>query len=146
MADHPISIQLFNETSSSLPLDQNTFQKLAEGLAAGENCSFRMLEAVIVGEERILKINQTYLEHDYVTDIITFRYDEGSKNNIEGTLYCCWPRIQEQADEYGETAEKELKRVLLHGLLHLVGYKDDTDEHQSEIRAKENQYLKELER
>lgn len=139
------SIELFNDTGASLPVDSSTFQALAKLVEEGEDCSFQLLEAVAVTETRIREINREYLDHDYVTDIITFRYDENKGfSRIEGTLYCCWSRISEQAKDYNETPGREFHRVLLHGLLHLAGYRDQTEEDQSTMRRQENYYLDKL--
>jgi rRNA maturation RNase YbeY len=140
------SIELFNDTQASLPVDSSTFQVLSSLVEEGEECSFQLLEAVVVTESRIREINREYLEHDYVTDIITFRYDANKgTSSIEGTLYCCWTRISEQAKDYDETPEREFHRVLIHGLLHLAGYQDQSEEEQSIMRQRENYYLDKFE-
>ncbi len=104
-----------------------------------------MVEVVYVDEEGIIEINKKYLQRDYVTDIISFNYDEDEgKKNIEGTLYCCAPRIYEQSTEIGEKPETEFFRILIHGLLHLVGYDDQSDEERANMRTKENFYLRKI--
>lgn len=142
----PSSITLFNETTASLPVDSSTFQSLVELVKKGEGCTFHLLEAVVVTEERIREINRQYLDHNYTTDIITFRYDENKEPvDIEGTLFCCWSRIREQAKEYDEHPEREFQRVLIHGLLHLVGYEDRTEKNRSVMKARESHYLEKFE-
>src|SRR5699024_12096670 len=99
-------IQLFNQTSCSLPVSEAQIRQIASVLSQHENCSFLLLEVVFVDEEEIVRINKEYLGHRYITDIITFRYDKKDYNSgIEGTLYCCALRIKEQALEYDVRSE-----------------------------------------
>lgn len=101
-----------------------------------------MIEAVYVDEPEIIRINQEHLERDYVTDIITFRYDDDPEHrHVEGTLFCCAPRITEQAGEFNSSEEREFRRILIHGLLHLLDYEDQTDDERRQMRKLENRYL-----
>ena len=80
-----------------------------------------------------------YLQHDYFTDIITFDYCEGSK--ISGDLFISIDSVRENASFYGVDFETELDRVMVHGVLHLIGYDDHTPEDISVMRQKENYYI-----
>jgi rRNA maturation RNase YbeY len=142
MADSQPDIQIFNETDLSIPLELPIFKIIAESISQKERCSFNFLEIVYVDEKEIIRINKEHLDRDYVTDIITFRYDESeTKSNIEGTMFCCAPRIVEQAEEFDESTEREFKRIYIHGLLHLVGYDDQTSSQKERMATKENTYL-----
>lgn len=134
-------LQLFNRSGHSIPLDETQALSLLRLVEEGERCSFALVELVYVKAKRMREINSQYLGRDYLTDIITFRYDEESEEEMEGTLYCCAERIREQAGEYGEPAEREFRRVFLHGLLHLAGYGDDMPEDREHMRALEDRYL-----
>ena len=104
--------------------------------------SFSFIEVVYVDEKEITHINQKHLSHDYVTDIITFSYHDPSENEpVEATLFCCAPRIQEQAVEFGVDADTEFLRVYIHGLLHLAGYSDELPDQKAVMREKENFYI-----
>jgi rRNA maturation RNase YbeY len=95
-----------------------------------------------VDEDEIVRINKDHLDRDYVTDIITFRYDEPEdKEQIEGTMFCCAPRITEQAKEFNESPKREFLRIYIHGLLHLIGYEDKSDEQKKLMTGKENTYM-----
>lgn len=145
MAEAQSDIQFYNETDLDIPLSQKTCTRLASSFSDAENCSFKFLEIVYVDKEKIIRINKEHLERNYVTDIITFRYDENSNSKaIEGTLFCCAPRIVEQALELDESPKNEYLRIYIHGLLHLVGYEDKTDDQKKQMTAKENKYLKEF--
>ncbi len=87
----------------------------------------------------LLDVNRKYLGHDYFTDIITFDYCEGER--LSGDLFISVDSVRENAIEYGTEFANELNRVMVHGLLHLIGYDDHTEEDVKTMREKENQYL-----
>lgn len=137
------TLQIFNESSVNIPLDQTTAQMILSLIEEQEQVTFEFIEVVYVEVDEIVRINKDHLDRDYVTDIISFRYDENpnGKEGIEGTLFCCAPRITEQADEFGETTNKEFSRILIHGLLHLIGYEDQTKEDKDKMTELEDKYL-----
>lgn len=142
-ASGPVRVDLYNESGIALPFSEDCFDRLARHVEQEEQCRFDLLELVYLDEQAIIEVNREYLGRHYVTDIITFRYDNPEIGNgaIEGTLYCCAPRISEQARECGETAEREFARVFVHGLLHLCGYDDQTEHQKSHMTGKEDAYL-----
>lgn len=87
----------------------------------------------------MLDINQKYLQHDYFTDIITFDYCEGDR--LSGDLFISVDSVRENSVEFGTEFKDELNRVIIHGLLHLVGYDDHTEKDIKLMRSKENYYL-----
>ncbi|MBQ1682787.1 MAG: rRNA maturation RNase YbeY, partial [Bacteroidales bacterium] len=97
------------------------------------------ISIIFCSDPYILDINQRYLQHDYFTDIITFDYCEGKV--LSGDLFISIDTVRENAAEYGASFEEELSRVMVHGLLHLIGYDDHTPEEQKEMRGKEDYYL-----
>ncbi len=97
------------------------------------------ISIIFCSDPYILDINQRYLQHDYFTDIITFDYCEGKV--LSGDLFISIDTVRENAREYGTTFEEELNRVMVHGLLHLIGYDDHTPAEQQEMRGKEDYYL-----
>ena len=94
---------------------------------------------IFCDDEYLLKINQDYLQHDYYTDIITF--DQVRGKTISGEIFVSLPRIKDNASLISKNYEEEKKRVIAHGILHLCGYKDKTEEEQKTMRAKEDFYL-----
>ncbi len=97
------------------------------------------VQYIFCDDDYLLKINQDFLQHDYYTDIITFDNSIGKK--IEGEIYISTNRIKENAIEYQVSFEEELNRVLIHGILHLLGFKDKTTEEQDLMTKKENEAL-----
>lgn len=95
---------------------------------------------VFCSDDYLLKINIEYLNHDYLTDIITFDNSE-QEEMIEGDIFISIDRVKDNAKIFKVSFEHELKRVLVHGILHLCGYSDKTDEEEKLMRSKENHYL-----
>ena len=98
------------------------------------------LSIIFCSDNYILDINLRYLQHDYFTDIITFDYCEG--DTVSGDLFISIDSVRENAVFYGATFEDELDRVMVHGVLHLLGYDDHTPEDIAVMREKENYYVK----
>ncbi len=95
---------------------------------------------VFVSDEYLLKMNQEHLNHDFYTDIITFNYNE--ENSLGGEMYISVDRVRDNAVEFeGGDFEKELARVVIHGVLHLIGFDDQTDADEEKIRAEEDACL-----
>ena len=97
------------------------------------------INIIFCSDNYILDINQRYLQHDYFTDIITFDYCEGDK--LSGDLFISVDSVRENSIEYGTEFPDELNRVIVHGVLHLIGYDDHTDDDIAMMRKKENYYL-----
>jgi rRNA maturation RNase YbeY len=99
------------------------------------------IQFIFCNDARLLQINIEYLDHDTLTDIITFPYGE---EYIEGDIYISIDRIRENAGTYGVSFEQELHRVMIHGVLHLCGYGDKTPDEKTAMTGKENDYLGKL--
>ena len=84
-------------------------------------------------------INVEYLQHDYYTDIISFNYNEGNKINSD--IYISVDRVQENSIEYGVEFSAELRRVIIHGILHLVGHNDESETDKKQMRTLEDECL-----
>ena len=97
------------------------------------------ISVIFCSDPYLLEINRKYLGHDYYTDIITFDYSEGG--TISGDLFISVDTVRSNAEYYSADFKDELDRVIVHGVLHLIGYDDHTDEQTAEMRARENHYL-----
>lgn len=95
---------------------------------------------IFCSDEYILKVNKEYLDHDYYTDIITFDNSE-EDGMLESDLFISVDRIKDNAITLQEPFEKEFHRVLIHGILHLLGYDDKDEQEKSKMRSKENECL-----
>jgi rRNA maturation RNase YbeY len=133
-------IRFFNEdTTYILPQKQATRQWLTkqakqEGYALGE------LNYIFCSDDYLLQVNRDHLDHDYYTDIITFDNSE-TEDKIDGDLFISVDRVADNASQLQIPTEQELRRVLAHGLLHLCGYGDKSEEEAKQMRTKEEEWL-----
>ena len=125
-----ISFALESESTTS-----NWLLKLVES----HNKKVGELNYIFCSDDYLLKMNQEHLKHDYFTDIITFDYCEDDL--ISGDLFISIDRTNENAKTFGKTQINELNRVIAHGLLHLLGFKDKTAEDIAEMRSMEERAL-----
>lgn len=94
---------------------------------------------IFCNDDKILEVNRQYLQHDYYTDIITFDYTEGDK--IAGDLFISLDTVRSNAEQFGQSYETELHRVIIHGILHLCGINDKGPGEREIMEANENQAL-----
>ncbi|MBQ4420106.1 MAG: rRNA maturation RNase YbeY [Bacteroidales bacterium] len=106
-----------------------------------ENAGFRLgsVSYIFCSDEKILEVNKQYLNHDFYTDIITFDYVE--KDTINGDIFISTDRVKENASQFNVPFEEELHRVIIHGILHLLGHQDHTPKEEKQMRKKENEAL-----
>ena len=95
---------------------------------------------IFCDDDYLLEINQQYLDHDTLTDIISFDYSIG--NELHGDVFISVERVRENANDFNVAFEEELKRVLVHGVLHYCGYKDKSEEDEKLMRQKEEEKMK----
>lgn len=109
-------------------------------VAESEGYSLSALSYIFCNDQYLLDLNQTYLSHDTLTDIITFDYVEGTV--VSGDIFISVDRLKENAAIFKVSFEEERLRVMAHGLLHLMGYKDKNTEDQEVMSNKENEKIK----
>lgn len=116
-------------------------KKWLSEVAQREHFSIDELTYIFLDDEALLEMNVSYLNHDTLTDIITFDNSEPETPYIEGDIFISIERVKENATLFNVPFEQELRRVLSHGLLHLCGYKDKTKEEEKLMRQKEEEAL-----
>lgn len=132
----------FNYADVQLPFNKKRALKFfVFKLFTLEKKQIQRVDFVFCSDEFLLKLNQAHLQHDTLTDIITFDLSE-SKKNIVAEVYVSVERVMENAETHKTTFASELQRVVFHGALHLCGYKDKTTKQLAEMRALEDKYLK----
>lgn len=95
---------------------------------------------IFCNDEYLLEINRQYLDHDTLTDIISFDYSEG--NTLQGDIFISTERVMDNAADFGVSFQEELKRVMAHGVLHYCGYKDKSEADEQLMRQKEEEKMK----
>lgn len=108
-------------------------------VAEAEQRNIGDINIIFCSDPYILDINIQYLQHDYYTDIITFDYCEGDV--LSGDLFISIDSVRDNSSEFSSSFNDELNRVIVHGLLHLIGYDDHNDEDIAVMRSKEDFYL-----
>lgn len=117
-------------------------KKFLKQLAENEKQKINELNYIFCSDEELLVINKRFLSHDYYTDIITFNLSTSEYEPITGEVYISIDRIRDNATTYNTTIERELHRIIFHGLLHLCGYNDKKPSQKSVMTKRENYYLK----
>jgi probable rRNA maturation factor len=133
-------INFFSEEIKFLLKDKIRLREWIYEVVKKEKKDIEFINYIFCSDAYLLKLNKTYLQHNYFTDVITFSYDEGEKQ-LKGDIYISIERVKENAKDYSRTFYNELHRVMIHGVLHLIGYEDNTDKERELIRKKEDKYL-----
>ena len=130
----------FFETKNLKIKNKTKVRSLIKSLCLKENKKLGFINCVFCSDEYLVEINKKHLKNDYYTDIITFDHKE-AEDNVEGDLYISAERIKENAKNFRVTTEEELVRVIIHGVLHLIGYKDKSKKEKVIMTQKENKYI-----
>jgi len=133
-------LSFFFEKIEPVKIQKEAVQNAIDFLIENEKKQPGEISVIFCSDEYLLKINEQYLNHNYYTDIVTFDYVENSV--ISGDLFISLDRIKENSAQFNVAFKEELYRVILHGVLHLVGYKDKTATEKKLMRGKEDFYLK----
>lgn len=108
-------------------------------IAAHYSKNLGVINFIFCDDDYILSVNQQYLKHDYYTDVITFDYCEG--NQLSGDIFISLDTVKFNSEKFGVTYENEFCRVICHSMLHLIGFKDKSEEDSREMRQNENNCL-----
>lgn len=133
-------VSFFYEKEVALK-NRSKLKKFIETVFIKEKKKLGSLNIIFCTDKALLAINQKYLNHNYRTDIITFELSS-FRMPIEGEIYISVDRVKANAKSWKEPFNKELHRVIFHGVLHLCGYKDKNDKEKIQMRKKEDVYIK----
>ena len=134
------SINFFKDSTKFKLEKRRELRKWINNVVNSEKCNIEWINFVFCDDRILADMNIKYLNHNTLTDILTFSFSD-SGENISGEIYISVQRVRENASNYKVTFEKELHRVMIHGILHLLGYNDSTKEENESMRQKENFYL-----
>jgi probable rRNA maturation factor len=135
------SVETFNESGKRV--NRLLLTRLARKVLAEESVLEYAVTIVVVDNEEISRLNKQFLKHNGPTDVIAFPYEE---QVMQCDLFVSLDQAELQAAEYGVTVNNELARLVIHGLLHLMGCKDDTPARRGAMRRRENRHLNEIEK
>ena len=130
----------FNYETTFELTNEDQFSTWISQVIASENKKEGDVNYVFCNDDYLLNLNEQYLNHDTLTDIISFDYSVG--NELHGDIFISIERVQENATIYNVTFIEEFKRVLVHGILHYCGYKDKTTQDEQIMRIKEDEKIK----
>jgi rRNA maturation RNase YbeY len=120
--------------------NEEQFSNWISSVIVSEDKKEGEINYIFCDDEYLLGLNEQYLNHDTLTDIISFDYSVGKE--LHGDIFISTERVLENAAEFKVTFEEELKRVMVHGVLHYCGYKDKSDEDEKLMRSKEDEKIK----
>ncbi|UII77624.1 rRNA maturation RNase YbeY [Flagellimonas sp. HMM57] len=130
----------FHFKSDLILEDKEKYSDWITRVIQSEAHSLGDIDYIFCDDDYLLEINKEYLEHDTLTDIITFDYSEAKF--VSGDIFISSDRVEDNATSYGVDFNTELLRVMCHGILHLLGYGDKSEDEQREMRLKEDEKIK----
>ncbi len=138
-----MSIEYFTEQITHPPdyyIDIPIFNEWIQRCVKSKEYKITIICIIFTSDQKLLDINKQFLQKDYLTDIITFSYTE--KNDLSGDIFISIDRVKENAKKYDVSFSEEIKRVIIHGILHLMGYEDYNDQDKMIMTNEENKLLK----
>jgi len=133
------SINFLSEGIKFKPKNQSKLKNWITRIVKSEGSELSSLAYIFCNDSFLLTINQDFLKHKTLTDIITFDYSEGG--DIDGEIYISVERVKENALKFEKSFDEELRRVIVHGVLHILGFNDKTLAQKSAMRKKEEACL-----
>jgi len=130
----------FSENKNFKISNKKEIRTLLKEICKKENKKISFINCVFCSDNRLLEINKKYLNNTSLTDVVTFDFTT-NKKTIEGDVYISVDRVKENAKKYKQLFKTELLRIIIHGLLHLIGFSDKTKEEKNTMTLKENEYL-----
>ncbi|PLX02204.1 MAG: rRNA maturation RNase YbeY [Marinilabiliales bacterium] len=134
-----MSLEIHFEDIDKQDFSNLSLPHLLNIISEEEKITIGDINIIFCSDKYLLKMNKQYLSHDYFTDIITFDYSE--ENILSGDLFISLDRVNDNAKHFSVTLLNELARVVIHGIMHLTGYNDHTQEEQKVMRKQEDKYL-----
>ena len=136
-----ISIELIYDIDETADIDDDWLNTTCKNILKDNNHDTATISIILSDDKKLLQLKKKYFQQELLTDVITFNLEEDG-DPIEGEIYISLNRVSENARKFRQEIEKELKRVIIHGILHLLGYDDQSPEEKKAMTCLENHYLK----
>ena len=139
-----INLQIINDFDNKLKLSNSLIEKIIFDVISNES-KYRNINIsiIIVSDEYLRTLKIKYFNMDILTDVITFNLSDNDKD-LDAEVYISWERVNENSKKYKQSINNEMKRVIIHGCLHLVGVDDSTEQEKKYMRKKEQEYMNNL--
>ena len=135
-----ISVQLIYDIDETADLDDDWLNSICKNILIDKNKNTATISIILTNDKKLLQLKNQYFQQDVLTDVITFNLEEDG-DPIDGEIYISLNRVSENAKEFKQDTGRELKRVIIHGCLHLLGYDDQTPEGKKTMTRMEDHYL-----
>jgi len=135
-----ITVNVETDIEDDLQLSPNITQNICRSVLKNEKHLSGEVTFIITGDEELRALKKRFFDLDIYTDVITFNLEDDG-DPVEGEIYISWERVQDNAQKLDQDVDVELKRMMVHGSLHLVGYDDQTAEEEHQMRSLEEKYL-----
>ncbi|SDS42122.1 rRNA maturation RNase YbeY [Winogradskyella sediminis] len=129
----------FNYETDFILENKDQLERWISNTITEENCREGEINYIFCSDDYLHKLNVDFLDHDTLTDVISFDYSVGKE--LHGDIYISVDRVKENASDFQVSFKDEIARVIIHGVLHYCGYKDKTDADEKVMRSKEDHYL-----
>ncbi|MHB8905524.1 MAG: rRNA maturation RNase YbeY [Melioribacteraceae bacterium] len=137
------NVLVYNE--KGIRVDKRTVHSIVKLITSELNLYVKSLDFNFISSETIIEVNKNYLKHNYSTDIITFDYSD-EKNILDGEIFISVQDAVENSKKYGVSSDNELLRLIIHGILHLIGFDDTTDAKRKKMKIAENDLVKKFQK
>ena len=138
-----ISVQLIYDMEETAAIDNDWLNSACNNILNDKDQNTATISIILTNDKKLLELKNQYFKQDLLTDVITFNLEEDG-DPIDGEIYISLKRVSENAREFKQDTGRELKRVIIHGCLHLLGYDDQTREGKKTMTRMEDHYLSQL--
>ena len=135
-----INVQLLYDKKETMNFDDEWLNSICNNILRDKNQITATISIILSNDDKLLQLKKHFFKKDMLTDVITFNLEENG-DPIEGEIYISLNRVSENAMEYKQDPDRELKRVIIHGVLHLLDYDDQTPEGKKTMTRLEDHYL-----
>ena len=136
-----ITLEIINNFDNQIQLSNKLIEKIISNIISTESKYDKMTISIIIVNDNYLRdLKIKYFDMDILTDVITFDLSENNED-LDAEIYISWDRVSENSKKYKQPINTEMKRVIIHGCLHLVGFNDSTKDEVKQMRNKEKEYL-----